>query len=201
MWGGRGMPSYGFMSDIHRLNRFIEGRSTGGGYGRQLKDDYRRLYGSTVGFSGRGEGIAHETNYCEIDPNGVDEFGIPTLRFHYEWTDDEYNQVKHMQETFNTLITELGGIPMWDTPGKEQGYGITKPGQIIHETGTVRMGSDPSKSAVNEFGQSHDVPNLFVMDGATFVSQPHKNPTWTILALALRNSEYLIDQSRKGGLS
>lgn len=201
MWGGRGMPSYGFMSDIHRLNRFIEGRSTGGGYGRQLKDDYRRLYGSTVGFSGRGEGIAHETNYCEIDPNGVDEFGIPTLRFHYEWTDDEYNQVKHMQDTFNTLITELGGIPMWDAPGKEQGYGITKPGQIIHETGTVRMGSDPSKSAVNKYGQAHDVPNLFVMDGATFVSQPHKNPTWTILALALRNSEYLMDQSRKGGLS
>jgi len=89
---------------------------------------------------------------------------------------------------------------MWDAPGKEQGYGITKPGQIIHETGTVRMGSDPSKSAVNNYGQAHDVPNLFVMDGATFVSQPHKNPTWTILALALRNSEYLMDQSRKGGL-
>src|SRR5436190_1385272 len=83
-WGGRDMPGYGFMSGIHKLN--------GGGYGKKLKDDYRRLYGSIVGFSGRGEMLPNRDCYCEIDPNVVDRYGIPVLRFHWKWSDGELNQ-------------------------------------------------------------------------------------------------------------
>ncbi|WP_138429927.1 GMC family oxidoreductase [Fodinibius saliphilus] len=198
LWGGRGMPSYGFMGGIHGYNDMFQDRPKGrGGYGKQLKEDYRRYYGSVVGLSGRGESIAYEDNYCEIDPNVVDEWGIPVLRFNYEWSDQEYNQVKHMQETFREIIDEMGGETFGDMPGKEDGYGITEPGQIIHEVGTTRMGDDPQKSVLNKHCQAHDVDNLFVVDGGSFVSQPHKNPTWTILALSMRASEYITDQMSK----
>ena len=201
LWGGRGMPSYGFMGGIQNYNGLFEDRPKGGGgYGRKLKEDYRRFYGSVIGFCGRGESVAHESNYCEIDPDVVDEWGIPVLRFNYSWTDHEYNQVKHMQETFRTIIDELGGTALWDMPSKENGYGITNPGQIIHEVGVTRMGNDPKKSVLNKYCQAHDVKNLFVVDGGSFVSQPHKNPTWTILALSMRTSEYITSEMNKGNL-
>src|SRR5712691_10742977 len=102
VWGGTQLPSYGFGGGIQRY-------PSGGGYGKQLKDDYRRYYGATVGFSGRGEMIPNDDTYCEIDPRTVDRWGIPVLRFHWKWSDHEYKQVKHMQETFRALIAELGG--------------------------------------------------------------------------------------------
>ncbi|NGP88879.1 GMC family oxidoreductase [Fodinibius halophilus] len=198
LWGGRGMPSYGFMGGIQNYNDIFQDKPNGrGGYGKSLKEDYRRYYGSVVGLSGRGESIAYEDNYCEIDPNMVDEWGIPVLRFNYEWSDQEYKQVKHMQETFREIIDEMGGETLGDMPGKEDGYGITEPGQIIHEVGTTRMGDDPKSSVLNKYCQAHDVDNLFVVDGGSFVSQPHKNPTWTILALSMRASEYITDQMKK----
>ena len=200
-WGGLGMPSYGFLNDIHKYNNILKDRPKGGGgYGKKLKEDYRRFYGSVIGFSGRGESIAREDNYCEIDPNVVDEWGIPALRFNYNWSDEEYAQVKHMQTTFRSIIDEMGGTTLWDMPSKEDGYGISTPGEIIHEVGTTRMGNDPKTSVLNKHCQTHDVPNLFVADGGPFVSQPHKNTTWTLLALSMRTSGYIADQFEKGNL-
>ncbi|HEY8485259.1 MAG TPA: GMC family oxidoreductase, partial [Longimicrobiales bacterium] len=121
----------------------------------------------------------------------VDQWGIPVLRFHWKWSDYEYNQVKHMQETFRTLIAEMGGVPLSPMPTREHGYGIAPGGRIIHELGTTRMGNDPRTSVLNRFCQAHDVKNLFVADGGPFVSQPDKNPTWTILALAWRTADYI----------
>jgi choline dehydrogenase-like flavoprotein len=193
IWGGRGMPSYGFMGGIERF-------PPGGGYGRQLKDDYRRYYGSVIGFSGRGEQIPNDDCYCEIDPNTVDQWGIPVLRFHWKWTDHEYRQVKHMQETFRALIAEMGGEPRSPMPGPERGYGIADGGRIIHELGVTRMGDDPSTSVLNRWCQAHDVKNLFVADGGPFVSQADKNPTWTILALAWRTADRIVELRRAGQL-
>ncbi|MGK7369588.1 MAG: GMC family oxidoreductase [Candidatus Halalkalibacterium sp. M3_1C_030] len=201
LWGGRGMPSYGFMGGIQNYNdMFREGPKRSGGYGKSLKEDYRKYYGSVVGLSGRGESIGYEDNYCEIDPNVVDEWGIPVLRFNYNWSDQEYNQVRHMQNTFRSIIDEMGGKALWDMPVKEDGYGISNPGQIIHEVGTTRMGDDPKTSVLNKHCQAHDVDNLFVLDGGSFVSQPHKNTTWTILALSMRGSEYIAEEMKKGNL-
>ena len=197
--GGRRMPSYGFMGGIHRYNGSGKPRG-GGGYGYQLKDDYRKYYGAFIGFAGRGETVARENNYCEIDPNVVDKFGIPVLRFHMQWSDDEYNQVKHMQETFREIIHTLGGTPLTPMPTKEEGYGIEAPGRIIHELGVTRMGDDPRTSALNKYCQAHDVKNVFVADGGPFVSQADKNPTWTILALSWRTSEFIAEERRKGNL-
>lgn len=193
MWGGRGMPAYGFMGGIHRY-------PSGGGYGRTLKDDYRRYYGSVVGFAGRGEMVPNEDTYCEIDPAVVDQWGIPVLRFHFKWADYEYNQVRHMQETFRSIIREMGGEPFGTMPTREDGYGITAGGRIIHEVGVTRMGSSSTNSVLNSYCQAHDVKNLFVADGGPLVSQPDKNPTWTILALSWRASDYIIEQRKAGQL-
>ncbi len=193
IWGGLGAPSYGFMGGIQSY-------PPGGGYGARLKADYRRYFGATVGFSGRGEQIPNEHCYCEIDPEVVDQWGIPVLRFHWKWTDYEYNQVKHMQETFRGLISEMGG-EVWDPmPSKDDGYGISSGGSIIHELGTVRMGDNPANSALNPMNQAWEVKNLFVTDGGPFVSQADKNPTWTILALSMRASDYISGAMKRGEL-
>ena len=193
VWGGPHQPSYDVLGGI-------QGYPSGGGYGKQLKDDYRRYYGATIGFSGRGEMIPNDDTYCEIDPHTVDRWGIPVLRFHWKWTDHEYKQVKHMQETFRGLIAQMGGQPFSPMPGAEQGYGIAAGGVIIHELGGARMGDDPKTSVTNRWCQAHDCKNLFVADGGPFVSQADKNPTWTILALSMRTSEYITDQMKKGAL-
>jgi choline dehydrogenase-like flavoprotein len=191
--GGRRMPGFGFMGGIERFN-------ARGGYGRQLKEDYRRYYGATVGFSGRGEMIPNADTYCEIDPNVVDTYGIPVLRFHAKMSEHEINQAKHMQDTFREIIHEMGGTPTSSMPSRESGYGLANVGRIIHEVGTTRMGNDAGTSVLNANCQAHDVKNLFVADGGPFVSNAHKNCTWTILALAMRTSEFIAQQRNQGTL-
>jgi choline dehydrogenase-like flavoprotein len=193
VWGGLGVPSYGFMGGIERYE-------PGGGYGAPLKNDYRRYYGATIGFSGRGEQIPNEHCYCELDPQVKDQWGIPVLRFHWRWTDHEYNQVKHMQETFRALVAEMGGQVFSAMPTRERGYGIATGGAIIHELGTVRMGSSAGTSALNSWCQAWDCKNLFVADGGPFVSQADKNPTWTIMALSMRTAERILELRRGGEL-
>jgi choline dehydrogenase-like flavoprotein len=200
--GGRRMPGMGTFGGVHLYNGAqVGGRPiAGGGYGKQLKDDYRSFYGATVGFSGRGEMIPNEDSYCEIDPAVVDRWGIPVLRFHFKWTDHEYNQVKHMQETFRAIIHEMGGTPLSPMPTREDGYEIAPGGRIIHEVGVTRMGDNPQRSVLNKHCQAHDVKNLFVADGGPLVTNPDKNVTWTILALSMRTSEYIADERKKGNI-
>ncbi len=182
--GGRRMPAYGILRGIERFNG-------AGGYGKQLKDDYRRYYASQVNFSGRGEMIPNDDSYCEIDPNVVDRYGIPVLRFHFAFSEHEVRQAKHMQETFREIIHEMGGTPLTPMPTREQRYGLANGGNIIHEVGTTRMGNDLATSVVNANCQAHDVKNLFIADGGPFVTNADKNVTWTILALSMRTSEYI----------
>lgn len=198
--GGLEMPGYGFGGGIQDMNDKILGRDgkkkEAGGFGASLKDDYRRFYGTGFGMAGRGTALARADNYCEIDPGVVDKFGIPVLRFHYKWSDAEIKQAKHMQDTFQSIMHEMGAI--YGPPeGPETNYGLEAPGRIIHEVGTVRMGDDPKNSALNKWCQAHDCKNLFVVDAAPFVQQGDKNATWTILALSMRTAEYILDQRKK----
>jgi choline dehydrogenase-like flavoprotein len=199
--GGFGMPLYGFNWGIENLNGAykIKGKQKeAGGYGASLKEDYRYFFGAHVGMAGRGEGIAREDSYCEIDPNVVDKYGIPVLRFNTKWSDYEINQAKHMKETFKEILHSMGAVVTWGgDDGPHNNYGLHNPGNIIHEAGTVRMGNDPKKSPLNKYSQAHDVKNLFCVDGGQFVSQADKNITWTILALSMRASEYIVDQLKK----
>ncbi len=85
----------------------------------------------------------------------------------------------------------------WGDDGPENDYGLSNPGNIIHEAGTVRMGNDPKTSALDKWGRAHDCKNLFCTDGSVLVSQADKNITWTILALSMRTSEYIVDEMKK----
>jgi len=203
-WGGMSQPAYGFGWGIEGMNGKyqVHGRQKeAGGYGKSLKEDYRFFYGASVGMAGRGEALAVESNYCEIDPSVVDKYGIPVLRFHVEWTEHEVKQSKHMKETFKEVMHNMGAIITWGDDGTAANqYGLESPGKIIHEAGTVRMGSDAKRSALNKWSQAHDCKNLFVVDGGQFVSQADKNITWTILALSMRASEYIIDEMKKQNL-
>ena len=192
VWGGMGMPNYGFGFNANEYNKFFGLKV--GGYGNSLRSAVKKYSGSVVGFGGRGESIAMEDNYCEIDPSVVDQFGIPVLRFHYNWSDFERKQAKHMHETFDELIHNMGGEALSAAPGADREYGLEAPGRIIHEVGTTRMGNDPKTSVVNQFQQLHDANNVFIVDAGPFVSQADKNPTWTILALSWRTCDYIVEQ-------
>jgi len=191
--GGRRPPTFGVMGGIERFNGY-------GGYGKQLKDDYRAFYGSTVSFDARGEMVPNDHCYCEIDPAVVDTYGIPVLRFHFKFTDYEVNQAKHMQETCRAIIHDMGGTPLSAMPTRDQMYGLLTGGRIIHEVGTTRMGADAKRSVVNAHCQAHDVKNLFIADGGPFVSNADKNVTWTILALSMRTSEFIAQARNQGAL-
>ncbi len=199
-WGGLTMPGYGFGWGIEGLNgKFpVHGKQKeAGGYGATLKEDYRNFYGAGVGMSGRGEAIASVENYCEIDPNTVDKFGIPVLRFNYKWSDYEVKQAKHMQDTFQEILTNLGATITFGVDSAANDWGLAAPGRIIHEVGTVRMMDNPKKGPLNKNCQAHDCKNLFVADASSFVQQGDKNPTWTILAMSMRTSEYIIESMKK----
>ena len=195
IWGGMGMPSYGFGFNPNDLNKIMGG--TVGGYGDPLREDVKKYYGSVVGIAARGECIAREDNYCEIDPDVVDEWGIPVLRFNYTWSDHEVLQAKHMHETFEAIFDGMGAKMISEKPGKEKDYGLLKPGEIIHEVGTTRMGNDPKTSVTNKHQQLHDAKNVFIVDGGPFVSQADKNPTWTILALSWKTCDYIVEELKK----
>jgi len=186
--GGFHMPSMGTFTGSERY--------LGGGYGVELKRGLRKIYGAFVGFSSRGEMIPNGQSYCEIDPDTIDEWGIPVLKFHFQWTADEINQARHARETFRAIIETAGGEVI-HTAGADEQWGISVGGAIIHEVGTTRMGDDPKTSVLNSHCQAWDCNNLFIADAAPFVSNADKNPTLTILALAWRTSEYAAEQVRK----
>ena len=189
--GGRQMPGADTFGGLERV--------TGGGYGRKLKADARRYYGSFMHFSGRGEMIPNEQSFCELDPDIRDVWGIPVLRFHWQWSEHEIRQAAHMQQTFADLIRAMGGRVM-QPPDADPTNAIKPGGYIIHEVGGAIMGDDPKKSVTNQWCQTWDVKNLFLTDGAPFVSNADKNPTLTIMALAWRAADYMTEQLRKGNL-
>lgn len=143
--------------------------------------------------------VPNERSYCELDPEVRDKWGLPVLRFHWEWSEHELRQVAHMQRTFAELIEAMGGTV--SAPPAENPLTAIRPGgNVKHEVGGARMGADPKTSVTNAWGRTWDIPNLFIADGATFCSNADKNPTLTIMALAWRTADYVIEELRRGNL-
>lgn len=186
--GGKRMPGHGTGAGLEWL--------TGGSYGAKFKEDVRRYYGSFVYFDGRGEMVPNDHSFCEIDPKVKDKWGIPVLRFHWQWSEHELRQAAHMQKTFGDIIEAMGGR----THGAVQADGakaIAPGGSIIHEVGGTIMGSDPQSSVTNSWCQTWDVDNVYVADGAVFASNADKNPTLTIMALAWRAADRILERMRR----
>ncbi len=186
--GGRSMPGLGTAAGLEWL--------TGGSYGAKFKQDARRYYGSFVGFDGRGEMVPNEHSYCEIDPTVKDKWGIPVLRFHWQWSQHETRQAAHMQMTFAEIIEAMGGRVHGrvETDGAKA---IAPGGSIIHEVGGAIMGADAKTSVTDQWCQTWDVNNLFLADGAPFPSNADKNPTLSIMANAWRVADRILERMRR----
>jgi choline dehydrogenase-like flavoprotein len=150
---------------------------------------------TSVNLAGFGEMLARYDNFVEIDPNTVDVYGIPALRITVSWGENEKKMIPAMAQTAAEMMEAAGAknVFPFSFPNRVPGYGI-------HEMGTARMGSDPKTSYLNQYLQSHDVRNLFVMDASSFVSGGCQNPTLTIMALAVRGCDYVMEEMKKGNL-
>jgi choline dehydrogenase-like flavoprotein len=164
------------------------------GFGSQFKKTVRSYYAAPIGFNTRAEVLARFENYVEIDNNLVDAWDIPVLKMHCRFSDNEFEMAKDAVENLKALFHALGAENVRVTTE------LMPPGAMIHEMGTARMGNDPKKSVLNKFNQAHDVKNLFVVDGASFVTSGGYGPTLTIGALAARASDYVITQLKRGEL-
>jgi choline dehydrogenase-like flavoprotein len=195
----------GYHIEIGGTRKMPKGSSTIPGdylkglYGSKLKEEARRYYGSFIGLACRGEMIPNEGSYTEIDPEVKDKWGIPVTRWHWKWSDHELNMAKHAQDTFTEMIEAMGGTVL-ENPKKAGAKSILQGGEIIHEVGGALMGADSAKSVCNQWNQTWDIPNLLLCDGSPFASNADKNPTLTIMALAWRAAEHLIEEARKGNL-
>lgn len=161
------------------------------GFGEEYKKHVRTYAGAVISMGGFGEVLARYENAVDIDPGLKDAWGIPVLRFSYRFGENELNMCKDMAKT---------GREMFEAAKFEILESTEEPlpeGWSIHEMGTSRMGNDPKASVLNQFQQSHDVKNLFVVDGSSHVSASAQNPTWTIMALCWRSCDYLADQLKK----
>jgi choline dehydrogenase-like flavoprotein len=163
-------------------------------YGQELHDKLESYYGSGFSAGIMGEVLARYENHVSIDPSVVDAWDIPALRIQTRYTDNEINMARDAVDTA-VALAEAAGFEVL-----VKNYEPNPPGYSIHELGTCRMGDDSKTSVLNKWNQSHDIKNLFVVDGAGFVSSGWQNPTMTILALAMRSSEYLAEQMRQGNV-
>jgi choline dehydrogenase-like flavoprotein len=164
------------------------------GFGKQYKKEVRDYAGAFINMGGFGEVLPRYENAVSIDPNVKDAWGIPVLKFDYNFGDNEKKMAEDMAVTAKEMF-EAAGIEIIGVDRE-----LLTPGWSIHELGTSRMGNDPKTSVLNQFQQSHDVKNLFVVDGSSHVNASCQNPTWTIMALAWRSCDHLADELKKGNL-
>jgi choline dehydrogenase-like flavoprotein len=168
-------------------------------FGAKLKAEARRFYGSQLGFGAQGTMLPNDGSFCELDPELKDQWGIAVLRFHWKWTDFELNQVRHQQQHIRELLEAMGGKVSAKADADVSKL-IKRGGEVIHEVGGAIMGADRESSVTNQWSQTWDVKNLFMADGAPFASTADKNPTLTIMALAWRMADHLMDEMKKGNI-
>jgi len=143
----------------------------------------------------QGECLPRYENYVELDREKKDAWGIPALHIVADYGENEHAMAKAMRED---VLAILDALKLEDpTPPREL---LSMFGKNIHECGTARMGNDPKKSVLNAFNQVHDVKNVFVTDGAAFVTQGCYEPTLTIMAISVRAADYMAEEYRRGNL-
>ena len=168
----------------------IEMAGFGAGYKKKVRDHA----GAFIDLGAFGEVLSRYENHVALDPEVKDRWGIPVLRFHIKFGDNEKKMCEDMTETAQEMF-EAAGIEIVQVNRR-----VLTEGWSIHELGTARMGNDPKTSVLNQYQQSHDVKNLFVVDGSSHVSAANQNPTWTIMALCWRSCDYLAGEFKRGAL-
>ena len=163
--------------------------SFGEAYKKSLREPRARL-----GITGFGEVLPRWENFVELDSTVKDIYGIPVLKIHMADSENESAMIKDIGVSAGEMLETAGAknIHTYAHP--------SAPRWALHEAGTARMGSDPKKSVLNQFQQSHDLKNLFVMDASGFTSNPCQNPTISIMALCVRSCDYVMDSLKKNEL-
>ena len=164
------------------------------GFGANFKNSLKQPGPWIMRFHGFGECLPNPENYVEIDKERVDAWGVPTLKIHCEWRENE----KVMQEDMAVAAAEM--LAAAGAQEIRPYIAHDPPGLTIHEMGTARMGKDPKTSVLNAHNQAHDVPNLFMTDGACMASSSCVNPSLTYMALTARACDYAVSQMKKGDL-
>jgi choline dehydrogenase-like flavoprotein len=162
------------------------------GWGASHKDYMRKNFGHVAGIVGVGEQLPSEKNSVGVDPEVKDDYGMPVPRITLEPGHNDKLMLKAIRKNLKEIYNMAGAMQILSME--------YKPGKSAHNFGTCRMGNNPHSSVVNSFCQTHDVPNLFVVDGSCFVTGGTANPSLTIQAIALRASEYIIQERNKGNL-
>jgi len=165
------------------------------GFGRAYKDEIMKPRPSHITLKGFGECLPRWENYVEIDPNVKDTFGIPVLRFHMQYGENEKHMIEDMAVSAAEMMEAAGAKNI-----KPYANTSVTPGLGIHEVGIARMGSSPKTSVLNQFQQTHDVNNLYVMDGAGFTSTACQNPTLTIMSLTVRSCDHVMEEMKRGNV-
>ena len=164
------------------------------GFGPDFKKSLSRPGPWRFAIAGFGECLPNHNNYVEIDKETVDAWGIPVLKMHVTWGENELKIQKDMQIAAAEMLAAAGGRRI------ETFEADDPPGFCIHEMGTARMGRDPKTSVLNSFNQAHDVKNLFITDGAAMASSSCANPSLTYMALTARACDHAVQQMKKGEL-
>jgi choline dehydrogenase-like flavoprotein len=162
------------------------------GFGRQHKKKIRAVAPALVALGCQGQTMTSASNFVDLDPDVRDGFGLPAIRLHFRVGDYELAMMRDMRAVTRAIIEAAGGVAI--NPSAAGGVDAS------HYVGTCRMGTDPARSVLNEHCQSHDIKNLFIVDGSSFPSYPEKNPTETVIAISLRATDYLAEQLRKGNI-
>ena len=186
------LRGYGYQGSASRASW---GRGTAGeGIGEDLKGRLREPGPWNMWIGGWGECLPREENYVELDPDVTDAWDMPVLRINCAWSDNEDNMREDMMITAAEML-EAAGARNIQTFLDE-----SPPGLCIHEMGTARMGRDPRTSVLDAHNSAHDVPNLFVTDGACMTSSACQNPSLTYMALTARAADYAVDRMTRGEL-
>ncbi|MCI0336702.1 MAG: GMC family oxidoreductase [Acidobacteria bacterium] len=164
------------------------------GFGSDYKREVRKWTGARVVLASHGEMLSSPKKFVELDRAVKDKWGIPVIKIHHPWEENDYAMYKYIRRTYEEIFSAAKAVNI-RLPNEPD-----KPGHSIHEMGTVHMGSDSKTSVLNQFNQTWDVKNLFVVDAASFTSGTHKNPTLMIMALSWRASEYMLDEMKKRNL-
>jgi len=132
-----------------------------------------------------------ESNSITLDPEVKDAWGEPAIRVTYQSHTDDIKNMNFFSQRALELLEAAGALQKW-------AYPVDSPMIGVHLLGTCRMGNDPAASVVNKYHRVHDVPNLFIVNGANMVSSGRNQPTCTIQALAYRAAEHMARAAKAG---
>lgn len=164
------------------------------GFGKSMKEQMQEPGEWRMGITGFGEILPHPDNRITLNKEVLDMYGMPTLTMDVEMKENELAMRKDIMEAAVEMLEAAG---LKDVKPYDRGYA---PGLGIHEMGTARMGRDPKTSVLNKWNQVHDVPNIFVTDGACMTSAACVNPSLTYMALTARACDYAVKELKKRNL-